>query len=80
MGQQFYMEFVKSPVLIFVILVWSLIWKGLSLWRAASERQRNWFIALLLINSLGILEIIYLFRFAKTPLTMKEVKSWIPKR
>lgn len=44
-------------------LAWAMIWKGLALWYAARQRQRAWFIALLLVNTLGILEIIYLFLF-----------------
>lgn len=66
-----------SPLSIAIIFVWSMFWKGVSLWRASKENQRNWFIALLLINTIGILEIIYLFRFAKRRLTLKELKSWI---
>lgn len=52
---------------IFLLVVWSLFWKGWALWRAARNEQRNWFIALLVINTVGILEILYLFVFAKKP-------------
>lgn len=47
------------------LLVWSLVWKGLALWRAAQNGSKPWFIALLLINTAGILEILYLFVFGK---------------
>ena len=50
-----------NPMLIVAAIVWTLIWKGLALWRAAGLRQKWWFVALLLINTLGILEIVYLF-------------------
>jgi len=50
-----------------LVIIWSLIWKGFSLWRAARNTQRNWFIAMLIINTFGILEIIYLFYFSKSP-------------
>ena len=50
-----------SPWLIVAAIVWTLIWKGLALWRSAELRQRWWFVALLVINTLGILEIVYLF-------------------
>ena len=49
------------PFLAAGLIVWSLIWKGLALWQAGGRRERNWFIALLILNTLGILEIIYLF-------------------
>lgn len=45
----------------FIIMsIWSLVWKGLALWRASQLKQPGWFVILLIINSLGILEIIYL--------------------
>ena len=44
---------------------WSFIWKGLALWRAAKNSQKYWFMALLVVNTMGILEIIYLKFFAK---------------
>ena len=55
----------KLQLIFIVVSIWSLIWKGIALWRSAKNNQRNWFIALLLINSFGILEIIYLFYFNK---------------
>jgi len=52
-----------SPVLIIVLALWTVFWKGLSLWHSARNTQKYWFIALLVINTLGILEIVYLFFF-----------------
>jgi methionyl-tRNA synthetase len=49
-----------------VLLSWSLVWKGLALWRAARRGENAWFIILLLLNTVGILEIIYYFLIAKT--------------
>ncbi len=46
--------------LIFILAVWDMIWKGFALWRAARNYHQNWFIALLVINSVGILPIFYL--------------------
>ena len=56
--------------IIALALVWSLPWKAWALWRAARIKQRYWFIALLLVNTLGILEILYIFVFSK-----KELKT-----
>ena len=50
-----------NPFIMALVIAWTLVWKGLALWRAAGLRQKYWFIALLFINTLGILEIIYLF-------------------
>ena len=42
----------------FVLL--DLVLRGISLWRAARKEQKFWFVALLIVNSLGILPAIYL--------------------
>lgn len=52
-----------------LLLVWTFIWKGLALWRAAKEDSKPWFIAFLIINTAGILEIVYLLFFAKEKLS-----------
>jgi methionyl-tRNA synthetase len=39
--------------------------KGFALWRAGRNNQRGWFVALLLVNTLGILELIYLMTAGK---------------
>jgi hypothetical protein len=50
---------------VLVILLWSFVWKGLALWHAARRGQYWWFLILLVVNTLGILEIIYLFFVVK---------------
>ena len=52
-------------ILFFLLFLWSIIWKGYALWHAASFKERNWFVAILILNTAGILEMIYLFAFAK---------------
>lgn len=47
------------------LIVWDICWKGVALWRAANKGQKNWFIALLVFNTLGILPISYLKFFQK---------------
>ncbi len=51
--------------LFFPILIWSLFWKGLALWHASRRGEEWWFIILLIVNTMGILEIIYLFAVLK---------------
>lgn len=51
--------------LFMLFLVWSIFWKGLALWHSARRCQNWWFLILLVINTAGILEIIYLFAVAK---------------
>lgn len=47
-----------------LIAVWTIIIKGYALWTAARSGQKWWFVALLVINTIGILEIIYLIWFS----------------
>lgn len=54
-----------NPLWIALALIWTLVWKGLALWRSAALQQKWWFIAILVVNTLGILEIIYIFLVAK---------------
>lgn len=51
--------------LFIVLLAWAMVWKGLALWHAGRRGEKVWFIILLVINTVGILEIIYLFAVAK---------------
>lgn len=61
--------------LFIVLSVWSLIWKGFALWHASARRQKIWFIVLLIVNTAGILEIIYLFFVAKVQTKKSELSS-----
>jgi len=47
------------------IAIWSLFWMGLALWKAARNGSKVWFIVLLLVHTLGILDILYIFVFSK---------------
>ena len=48
-----------------VLFIWSYIWKGVALYRAGRVRDKGWFVALLLVNTLGLLEILYVFVWSK---------------
>ena len=50
---------------IVIAILWSLPWKGWSIWIAARNKQRMWFFILLFVASLGILPIVYIFFFQK---------------
>jgi hypothetical protein len=51
--------------LVVIALIWSIAWKGFALWYAARSGERYWFVALMVVNTFGILEILYLFVFRK---------------
>ena len=50
---------------VFLLILWTLPWKGVALWKAAGNKHLGWFIAIFLLNTLAILEIIYIFGFSK---------------
>jgi hypothetical protein len=61
----------NNPVMLLLIVI-DLILKGIALWKAARAGQRNWFIALLIISSAGILPALYLYFFQKRQNTSKK--------
>lgn len=75
-----YNSFYWMPWGIIPMVVWSSLWKGLALWHAAKRNEKWWFIALLVINTAGILEICYLvfvvklFSSSHAPPTRKSKK------
>ena len=60
------MEFIQNNILLFVLLIiWILAWKGFALWIAAQKKHKWWFVAIFILNTFAILEIIYLFFVVK---------------
>ena len=62
-----HMEQLLDKNIWFLVLValWTLPWKGVALWKAAQRGEKKWFIALLIVNTLAILEIYYIFVWTK---------------
>jgi len=54
---------------LFLLVLWSIFWKGLALWHSGRRGQPWWFVILLVVNTVGILEIAYLFLIAKLKLS-----------
>jgi methionyl-tRNA synthetase len=52
-------------VLIIPLALWSIFWMCWALWRAAKDDSKVWFIILLLVHTMGILDIIYIFLISK---------------
>ena len=53
-------DYMKNPIPFLLLVIWDAIWRGQALWKSAKKSQKYWFIALLIVNSMGILPIIYL--------------------
>jgi hypothetical protein len=70
-----------SVSLMIIIFIWSFVWKLLALWKSARKGSVVWFIVLALINTLGLLEILYIFVFSKMKCKgSKSVKKRAKKR
>ena len=58
-------NFLQTPLGLGIFILWTLPWKGVALWKAATNKKKAWFVALLILNTLAILEILYIFVFSK---------------
>lgn len=64
------------PIWMFItILVWSSVWKLLALWKSARKDSVAWFVILALLNTVGILPILYIFVFSKMKSSKTKKKS-----
>lgn len=63
MGAAFGLSAAVFGIIFLVVSVWTLAIKGYALWHAARNEQKWWFIALLIVNTFGILEVVYLLFF-----------------
>jgi hypothetical protein len=66
--------------LFLVLVIWSIIWKGLALWRAARSNRVNWFIVMLVLNTAGLLEIFYLLVIDRTAASVESADSQTPQK
>lgn len=53
-------------------IIWTLFWKGWALWEAGRNNSKNWFTVLFFINTVGLLEILYIFKFSKSKQAKKK--------
>lgn len=61
-----------NKVIIILIILWTLPWKGVALWKASRNKSKGWFVALFLINTLAILEILYIYVFSKRSVNVRK--------
>jgi len=57
-----------SVVFLIIIILWEGVWKLIAMWKAAKNNSYAWFIVLAIINTVGILPILYIFVFSKIKL------------
>jgi len=56
---------IENSWILFLIILWTLPWKAVALWKAVKNSHKAWFVALLIVNTLAILEILYIFCFSR---------------
>ncbi|MDD4385115.1 MAG: DUF5652 family protein [Bacteroidales bacterium] len=57
------MKILDMPYFSYILLlavIWDIVWKLIALWKSARNNQIAWFVVIGIINSIGILPIIYL--------------------
>jgi len=62
-------------VLVVVASIWAIVWKGLALWKSSKKDHKIWFVVLLIVNTIGILEILYIYLFSKIKLKDRKRKK-----
>ena len=50
--------------ILFALVVWTLTWKLIALWKSARKGSIIWFVILALFNTVGVLPILYIFVFS----------------
>lgn len=63
-SKYFGIPLIGAFILIILFSVWSLIWMGYAMWKAAKKDHKTWFLIFLLIHTAGILEILYIYVFS----------------
>jgi methionyl-tRNA synthetase len=70
--------FLKHPWVLVLILLWNLPWKAAALWRSARRGHLGWFLTLILLNTLAILDILYLVFFSAPKIVRNEEAEQVP--
>lgn len=75
MNSEIIRSLLQNPYFYTGLVIWELVWKGLALWKACKKDQKLWFVAVMALNTLGILSICYLVYWKikeKTQLSPKQ--------
>lgn len=48
----------------------------MALWKAARNRHKIWFVVLFLVNTVGILEIIYIFTIGRNKMELENMEDF----
>lgn len=70
---------------IFIIItlsIWESVWKAIAMWKSARKGDLVWFICIFILNTAGILPILYIYLFSEKKESSKteEIKKINKKR
>jgi hypothetical protein len=74
------LELGVSVWLLVAIFLWTSFWKLIALWKSARKNQIIWFICLAIFNTMGLLEILYIFVFSKMKFKTEKKKKKVKKK
>lgn len=67
--QQFQQFVITNPLyanlIALVLTAWSVVWKGMALWKSSRKGSKIWFVIILMVNTVGLLEIAYIYLLSK---------------
>lgn len=61
--------------LVLIVALWAAVWKLIALWKCGRNNQLAWFVVMAVLNTAGILPIIYILFFQKKTAVKKAKKK-----
>ena len=65
------LSYLEDPLVQFIVVMWTLSWKGYALWKSARLMHKKWFIVILVFQTLALLEVLYIFIFSDKEKVLK---------
>jgi len=62
-------------VLISLLALWDIIWRGIALWKSARNNHMGWFVCLMIFSTIGILPIIYILTHRNKPIEQNKASE-----
>jgi hypothetical protein len=60
---------------LWIVAIIELVLKGYALWKAAQAKHKWWFIAIFVLNTIGILPLVYILFFQPDPVVKRNKKK-----
>ena len=62
---------------IYLLILWETFWKGIALWKSAKKGDKLWFVAIFVINLLGLISIFYIWKTKQLEDVFLDIKEFI---